>query len=176
MTTPPARAETPLLIAFVDLLRFAVQCTRVGDVEIAEVVDEYYERVAARVAAGGGQVVKFMGDGALVVFEEAAADRAVGALLDLRTEIDAWLAARGWECRLAARVHFGAVIAGPYGAAGAKRFDVIGRAVNDTARMPLRGVSLSADAYGKLGPALRERFQEHARPATYVAIEDAAQP
>jgi adenylate cyclase len=167
-----ARTETSYLIGFVDLLRFTAQSARSTDREIAEVIDEYYQRVSDRLEPAGGRIVKFIGDGALVVFAEADADRGVAAVLDLKPEIDAWMAARGWECRLAARVHWGPVIAGDYGPAGGKRFDVIGRAVNQTARMELRGVSLSVDAFRKLGPELRKRFKKHTPPVSYIRVED----
>src|SRR5207244_7993220 len=43
------RTEAPLLIAFVDLTRFAAQSERVTDAELAEVVDDYYEQVAREI-------------------------------------------------------------------------------------------------------------------------------
>src|SRR5205814_9535541 len=67
------RKEVPLLIAFVALMGYAVQCTRVADDEVANVVDGYYELVAAGVAAAGGRVVKNIGDGVLIVFDGDAA-------------------------------------------------------------------------------------------------------
>lgn len=169
---PDSRSEVPLLIAFVDLTRFAAQTERVNDLELAEAIDAYYERVAALTARAGGTLVKFIGDGGLLVFPEAAVDSGVKALLDLKDEIDSLMAARGWECRLTARAHFGTVVAGPFGAAGSKRFDVLGKAVNQAAMLPSTGVTLSAAAFAKLGPELRQRFKEHAPPATYLRVED----
>ena len=43
------RSETPQLIAFVDLTRFAAQSQRVDDVEIADTLDAFYEQVGASV-------------------------------------------------------------------------------------------------------------------------------
>src|SRR5207248_2611833 len=117
-----SRAEVPLLLAFVDLTRFAAQSERVGDAELAEVIDAYYEQVAAAIEAAGGRIVKFIGDAALIVFPEEAVDRGVQALLDLKEAIDRSMEARGWQCRLAVKAHFGSAIARPFGAAGDKRF------------------------------------------------------
>src|SRR4051794_24693670 len=97
----------PLLIAFVDLTRCAAQSERVSDAELAEVVDAYYEQVAKSVGAAGGRAVKFIGDGALIVFHEEAVDRGVQALLGLKAIVDHEMESRGWECRLTARAHFG---------------------------------------------------------------------
>jgi len=45
-----------------------------------------------------------------------------------------------------------------FGAVGDKRFDIIGQAVNDTARMRSNGIPLSDAALAKLSPSARARF------------------
>ncbi len=35
-----------------------------------------------------------------------------------------------------------------------------------------RGVALSVTAFRKLGPALRQRFEKHTPPITYIRLED----
>lgn len=169
---PDIRSETALLVAFVDLTRFAIQSQRVGDSELADTIDTYYEEVGAAVAEAGGRVVKFVGDGVLIAFPEDRVDRGVETLLALKDSIDASMARRGWECRLVAKAHFGTVIAGPFGAAGDKRPDVIGKAVNTAAMLDSTGVALSVAAFRKLGPALRRRFKKHTPPITYIRAED----
>jgi len=69
------RSEVPLLIAFIDLTRFAAQSQRTDDLEIAETIDAYYEHVGVAVRAGGGSVVKFEGDAALIVFPATVGSR-----------------------------------------------------------------------------------------------------
>jgi len=166
------REATSLLIAFADLTRFAAQSLCVSDGELADTIDRYYEKVAARVEAAGGRVVKFIGDAALIVFPGDKADAGVDALLALKTEADAWFASRGWECRVVVKAHFGEAVAGDYGAAGAKRFDVIGKAVNTTAMLDSTGVALSVEAFRQLSPETRTRFKKHTAPVTYIRAED----
>jgi adenylate cyclase len=166
------RIETPLLIAFLDLTRFFAQSQRTGDAEIAETLDAFYEHVATAVGGAGGTVVKYIGDAALVVFPEAGVDRGVEALLDLKDSVDDLMARRGWECRLTIKAHFGPVVAGPYGAAGAKRYDVLGRAVNITAGLEGSGVTLSVEAFRQLSPELRASFKKHTPPITYIRLQD----
>jgi adenylate cyclase len=168
--------EVPLLVAFVDLTRFGVQSQRVRDSELAETLDAYYERVAVTVEAVGGRVVKYIGDGALVVFGEDTVDRGVQALLELKEAVDALMDARGWECRLVVKAHFGQAVAGPFGAASDKRFDVIGKAVSTAAMLDSTGVTLSVEAFRKLGPALRRRFKKHTASITYIRQEDPRRP
>jgi adenylate cyclase len=166
------RQATPLLIAFADLTRFAAQSLCVSDGDLADTVDKYYELVAARIDAAGGRVVKFIGDAALIVFPAERADQGVEALLVLKTEADAWFASLGWECRVIIKAHFGEAVAGDYGAAGDKRFDIIGKAVNTTAMLDSTGVALSVEAFRQLSPDTRTRFKKHTSPVTYIRAED----
>lgn len=169
-------AATPLLIAFIDLTRFAAQSERTADEEIATTLDAYYEHVASAVQVAGGRVVKFMGDAALLVFPDDSVDRGVEGLLALKESVDALMAQRGWNCHLTAMVHYGTVVAGPFGAQGDKRYDVIGRAVNTTAKLESAGVTLSVEAFRKLGSDMRTRFKKHTPPITYIRAEDPHRP
>ncbi len=169
---PEARQESPLLIVFIDLTRYAVQSQRVSDDALADTLDEYYRRVAAVVEKAGGRVVKFIGDAALVVFPDDGVDRGVQALLELKPSIDQFMDSRGWECRLTAKAHFGTVVAGAFGPSGAQRFDVIGKAVNTAASLDASGVTLSVSAFRKLGSELRRQFKKHTPPITYIRGED----
>ena len=128
--------------------------------------------MASLVERAGGRVVKFIGDAALLVFPEDAVDRGVEGLLQLKDTVDDLMQERGWDCRLAVKAHFGTTVAGPFGAAGAKRFDVIGKAVNTAATLDSTGVTLSVAAFRKLGPELRRRFHKHTPPITYIRMED----
>jgi class 3 adenylate cyclase len=166
------RSATSLLVVFVDLTRFGPQSRRVDDTELADTIGAYYEQVGAAVQAAGGRVVKFVGDGVLIVFAEEGVDRGVEMLLALKDAVDGAMAARRWECRLAAKAHFGPTIAGPFGIAGDKRFDVLGKTVNTAALLDSTGVTLSVPAFRKLGPALRKRFRKHTPPVIYIRNED----
>ena len=166
------RVELSMLVAFIDLTGYAMQSTRVADDELAEVVDGYYETVGTMITDAGGRVVKFIGDGVLVVFAADDADRGVAALMALKEAVDRYLEGRGWPCRLLVKAHVGPVIAGPYGARGDKRFDVIGKTVNTAAMLDAMGVALSAEAFRKLSPQMRQRFKKHTWPTTYIRTED----
>ena len=93
---PKIRPETPQLIVFVDLTRFAAQSQRVDDVEIADSLDAFYEQVGASVQGAGGRVVKCLGDAVLIAFDEAHVDRGVESLLSLKTpSMKRWPSAGG---------------------------------------------------------------------------------
>jgi len=171
----PERAEMPLLIAFADLTRFTRVVQSTDDAEVADVIDEYYRLLTRWVEAAEGHVVKFIGDAALIVFTESSVDPGVRALLDIKDQVDEWFAKRGWPCKVIIKIHFGSAIAGPYGPASSKRFDLLGKAVNTTARLSSTGVALTPQAFRKLGKDLRQRFKKHTPPVTYVRTQDAHQ-
>lgn len=170
---PEARALRELLIVFLNLSVYTQDARRTADdARVADVVDGYYERVAGRCTAAGGTVVKFIGDGALLVFPVDHADAAVLVLLELKADVDAWLGRIGWQSRLVVKAHSGSVIAGSYGGRDDKRFDVIGDEVNVAARLATRSFALSAEAFRRLSPATRRRFKKHTPPITYIPVED----
>ena len=60
-------------------------------------------------------------------------------------EIDQLMADRGWESRLTVKAHFGPVVAGHFGVASDKRYDILGKTVNVTARLEATGAALSVE-------------------------------
>jgi adenylate cyclase len=170
-------SEVPLLIAFADFTRFAAQVDGLEDLHVARVMAEYYALAGATISGAGGRVVKFIGDATLAVFPEEQGDRGVLGLLELKTAADRFMAERGWECRLMVKAHFGTVAEGHYGAGAERRYDVLGKAVNVAARLEsIGGVTLSAEAFRRLGPDVRARFKKHTPPITYIRQEDSHRP
>jgi adenylate cyclase len=167
-SAPSQPQRQAFVIAFVDLARFQIASRRVKDETLAEIVQDYYERVSDGVKGTGGRVVKFMGDGALVVFPVDRASQAARSLMLLKQEVDTRMAKRKFPTAMVARVHVGEVIAGDFGAKGDKRFDVIGTAVNRAASLRYtEGVSFTAEAYAKLDVKTQKLFS--AKGDTYVA-------
>jgi class 3 adenylate cyclase len=153
-----SRVETPLLIAFLDLSHFNHESERRDDAAIADTIDAYYGIVSQAIDSADGRVVKFIGDAALAVFPEAAADGGVRALLDLKPKVERFLADRGWDCHLSAKVHFGTAIAGDFGPTSDRRFDVIGRAVNHTAMLRGSEFTLSDEALRRVSDETRRQL------------------
>jgi class 3 adenylate cyclase len=165
---PPAKtgagegmsAET-LVIAFIDLARFQIAARRIKDAALVELLEDYYARLVDGLKPAGGRIVKFMGDGALVVFAVDRASQAARAILMLKSDVDARLAKQKFSSVLVARVHSGEVMAGAFGPKGDKRYDVIGQAVNRTAAMRLGEViSLTGDAFAKLDAKTQKLFKQ----------------
>ncbi len=167
-----ARAPRELVITFLDLSTFTQDARGEDDARVADVMDSFYERIVMHVAPAGGRAIKFIGDGALIVFPPDRADDAIAALLALKEDVDAWMATERWTSRLVVKVHCDTVIAGDFGAKDDKRFDVIGNAVNVTARLQTRSFAISPQVFRLLSPEVRRRLKKHTPPVTYIPIED----
>jgi adenylate cyclase len=166
----PVRTLQPLVIGAFDLSGFLRATRGFDDARLADVVDHVYLAIGAAVASSGGRVVKYLGDGALVVWPRDRADAAVEATLRLRDELAASLPGIGVRSDLVARIHYGEVMAGEYGPD--KGFDIIGADVFTTFRLPARTLAVSAEAFRRLGTDLRARLQKHTEPVVYIPVGD----
>ena len=162
------RTRSSWLIVFVELTGFDAQSRRTDDEDLADTIDAFYERVASAVTAAGGKTVKFIGDAALVVFPDHSADAGARMLLELKPDIDRLMSERGWNCEMVAKADFGAAVAGEFGPAADKRFDVIGRTVNSAASLEASGITISVAAFERLSPDVRSQFAKHTS-STYRA-------
>ena len=171
-TTPesnlPADCETVTLgVAFFDLSRIGEWSSSNEDALVAGFFQEFYLLAAGRIEAAGGRIVKFMGDAGLAVWPDESVERGIFALADLAREAREGARKYGLDTYLNVNVHVGPVIAGSFGPAGAERFDVIGKTVNVAARLGRRGLTLSPQAFRRLGPEARHRFAKITPPVTY---------
>lgn len=169
---PETRSQVSLLIIFTNLNPFAALCQSKSDDEVAAILDWYYESLGVAIERAGGRVVKFIGDGSLIVFPEDRVDSGVEALLELKKSIDSFMRGHGWESRLAVKVHFGTALAGTFGTANDRRYDVVGKHVNAAAKLDFGGVTLSVAAFRKLSPEMRKHFKKSTPPITYIRAED----
>lgn len=142
MATNLYQIETPtecsLLIAFVDLTRFCKISQGKTDQELFNFMNKLYELMGRIIEEEEqGQIIKFMGDGALIVFPESNLKEGVQALHQLREDVNTFLRSFQLDSVLRIKAHFGPVIYGPLGTRREKRFDVIGQNVNETAMLKL---------------------------------------
>ena len=143
--------DLTVVLSLADVTGFARACRDRSDLETFRLLDRLYEMAGAAAAAAGGRLVKPMGDAVLMVFPVEQARPAVAALQGLKQKADAcWSEIRA-ESRLQIKAHTGSVTCGLMGAAGDKRFDVIGRTVNDLFLMPREEFAVS--------PALRQLLE-----------------
>jgi len=138
-------SERTLLVVFTDVTGFAKEFQNRTNREMFDLMSQFYELIGNEVVASGGKVVKFIGDGALLVYPEENAKREVEALQQLRATANNWLKTHGLTGELRVRAHLGPVICGLLGTASEKRFDVLGDTVNITALLHSNGFTLSPE-------------------------------
>jgi adenylate cyclase len=129
----------------VDLRGFTTLADRMGGEELIQLLDDYFDAVAAAVHAHGGEILKFVGDGVLAIFESdgqsdaQAAAAALAAGEELLRRIDTTNENRhavGQELiRIGVGLHVGEVIYGNVGAIDRLDFTAIGPAVNLVCRL-----------------------------------------
>jgi len=134
-----------------DLRGFTDRAERLAPEQMIAVLNAYFDAMAGAVVAGGGEVLKFIGDGLLAVFPldgdyggKTAADAALAAAEASEQAVAALNAAPppdlaaigGWApLRSGIGLHEGAVFFGNVGAPERLDFTVIGKAVNAASRI-----------------------------------------
>lgn len=133
-----------------DMRGFTQLADRLSGPEVTAILNAYFDRVSAAVLDHGGDILKFMGDGVLAVFDQkalgeaAAANAAVKASKAALAAVDALNEAPPadlpdpalWHpLKIGIGLHRGEVFFGNVGGEERLDFTVIGRAVNETSRV-----------------------------------------
>ncbi|MEZ5670795.1 MAG: adenylate/guanylate cyclase domain-containing protein [Alphaproteobacteria bacterium] len=154
---------------FSDLRGFTRLTDRLPRDALIETLDDYLEAMARPVHDNGGQILKFLGDGLLAVFDLTGRDsaavcrEALNAAAALRTDFPGFNAARAEAGKpvmdFGLALHLGDVLYGNIGAVGRLDFTVVGPAVNEASRIqalcrPMeRNVLISSSFRDSLGAA-----------------------
>lgn len=70
-------SEVSLLVAFTSFNGYSAQVHQMEDMQVADVLNAFYEMAGSSIRGAGGHVVKFIGDATLAAFPSEAADRDV---------------------------------------------------------------------------------------------------
>ncbi len=129
-----------------DMRDFTMISDLTDDRDTVRMLNAYYDRVIPAVEQAGGEVLKFMGDGVLAVFEDS--DEAIGfgqgcntALRAARRALNGIeryngsLRASNHAMRVGIALHYGSVAHGNVGSGERLDFTVIGRDVNLASRI-----------------------------------------
>ena len=135
----------PAVIWFCDLKGFTTLSETLADQILIDTLNAYFDAVTQAIEAEGGEILKFIGDAVLAIFqhgdgdEAGAAARALAAAgtalasLDLANAERASAGPPAIECGIA--LHIGDVLYGNVGGANRLDFTVIGKAVNLASRI-----------------------------------------
>jgi adenylate cyclase len=134
------RRHIDAAILFCDLRGFTTMSERLDEAELFAALDRYFEAVVEAVRGGGGDVLKFLGDGVLAIFpvEASRTDAcraALEAVAEARERLAAAAAADGTPLAFIATLHVGRVVYGNIGSPDRLDFTVLGPAVNLVSRL-----------------------------------------
>jgi adenylate cyclase len=129
---------------YCDLRGFTEISEHHSPTQVVEVLDSYFECVANSIRDSGGEVLKFIGDGVLAIFDFADSDpstacrQAVEAALAALEGVERWNAHRGAgddPLKMGIALHAGSILHGNVGSRERLDFTVIGAAVSEVSRL-----------------------------------------
>ena len=138
------------VILFVDIVGFTDLSNSLPATDVLKVLNDFFEVINSSVVAHYGEILKFMGDGALVIFpvvndltaQEAAARNALNAVTRARAELQDHDGVKTIEFR--ASLHVGEIFYGNIGSQSRLDFTAIGPAVNLASRLLDKASGLNA--------------------------------
>jgi adenylate cyclase len=131
---------------FSDLRNFTAMTENLPPQQVLELLNDYFEFVAAAVTARGGEILRFIGDAMLIVFpiegnmcRQTACNAALDSAIDAQNTIASLNHRRRRhglpEIEFGVGLNIGEVVYGNVGAPDRLDFTVMGPAVNRTARL-----------------------------------------
>jgi class 3 adenylate cyclase len=176
--------DVEVSVLFCDVRGFTAFATGASPQEVVASLNRLFEVIVPIIAAEGGHVDKFEGDGLLAVFGAPEpfldhADRAVRAACAINSAVNE--RGEAGELRVGVGVNSGNVVAGAIGGAGRLNFSVIGSAVNTAARVEAATrelgdpILITVDTWKRLGPEFEAESRGKVRlkgieePATLYA-------
>ncbi len=131
-------------IWYCDLRGFNAIAEHHSQSQVVEILDSYFECVADAIRDAGGEILKFIGDGVLAIFDfaeqdaEVACQRAVQAALAALEGVERFNASRTRgddPLKMGVALHAGSVLHGNVGSRERLDFTVIGPAVKEVSRL-----------------------------------------
>jgi len=155
------------VILFTDIVGFTDLSNSLSASNVLKVLNDFFEVINSSVVANYGEILKFMGDGALVIFpvvddltaQEAAARNALNAVTRSRAELQDQDGVTTIEFR--ASLHVGEIFYGNIGSHSRLDFTAIGPAVNLASRLLDKASGLNAktvcsEAFESISPIVTD--------------------
>jgi adenylate cyclase len=147
-------------VVIADLAGFTTYAERHDPVEVAAMLNAYFERLVPLMEEAGGEVHQIVGDQLMVVFNKEGGQqdhpvRAARAGLALQATASSVAGAHDDWPRFRVGVNSGEVLAGVVGATGHRKHGIVGDVVNLAARLeakaPVGGVLVGEGTFRRLG-------------------------
>lgn len=131
------------VICYFDLKGFTRLAEQLSGPELIDMLNDYFALAVATIQCHGGNILKFMGDGILTMFNLGSIEEDATAALNAASELRVKIAERNIEradqglpvAEFTLALHAGEILYGNIGAENRLDFTVIGPAVNLTSRI-----------------------------------------
>lgn len=131
------------VICYFDLKDFTSLAEQIPGTELIDMLNDYFARAVETIQGHGGNILKFMGDGMLTMFDLGSIEEDAAAALDAAAELQRKIRALNTERAAAGlpttgftlALHAGEILYGNIGAENRLDFTVIGPTVNLTSRI-----------------------------------------
>lgn len=139
-----AGAERRLCVLFLDMRGFTARTAGQMPYDVLYLLNRFFDAVVPAIAASGGRIDKYMGDGLIALFDDPAgpaasaraALAAVAGIDGALTRFNEQLAREGAAAvRIGLGLHAGVIVMGEIGAEGQAPPTIIGDAVNAASRL-----------------------------------------
>ena len=114
-STRSVLVERRRVMLMVDLAGFTRAVAALSAMELAQLVDRFYCLAAEAVESAGGEVVKYVGDGCLAIFDEADAVAAVACARGLAGPVATLGRDFSIDLDVGANIHLSVVVEGEFG-------------------------------------------------------------
>ncbi len=156
------------ILANIDVARFTHIMERINDtVATVNFLEGYYSLCSSHITGCGGEVIKYMGDGCLAMFDASGSSEAIDAVCAIRDDFPDYCRSQNvTPTDIRAALHTGDVIVGGFGPEKIK--DVLGSTANILFSMAGPGITISEQVYRSLDSGKRGPWRKHGGHVVYV--------
>ena len=160
------------LICFYDITNFAQTGKAINDsIKLMQFMQGIARITDELISKNNGHIVKYIGDSALILFPEEYTDQGVNALMQLKSDLEAFIADQGMNNKVSFYMHFGEIAIGKL--APLESLDLIGDAANIAATLGRGGFYhgkfvMTPQVFRKLKPQTRKLVHKFTPPVVYI--------
>ena len=167
-TQLPARLQIKNLIAVhIDICQSVKILSNFDDgIKTVLFFDGFYTLCGRYIEAHSGELIKYMGDSVLAIFDENDILPAITAVQEIRKAFPSYCESAGINATdIRAGIHIGEAIIGEFGSSGIR--DVLGRGSSLAIQMSGPGITLSEQVYRKLPSEMRGEWKKRKSKVKY---------